>query len=189
MFRGLCLSQAELFYVYKPCVLTQPNELSALLRQSCTPIFFYTSSCETPLGTGPVPSYISLSTRELQTHQVRCTELSLRHLTPFLCLCCRCYSLGIDLPPSHPGGTAGERVVRSCAVHVGGIHQREARHRGEHPAGDRLHQQGLVRRRRGLGWVAHVLFDCTLCFLSFQQKLFDRHGAASVERHKDPSGW
>lgn len=59
-------------------------------------------------------------------------------------------------PPSHPGGADGECVVRSCAVHGGGIHQREARHRGEHPAGNRLHQQGLVRRRRGLGCTCAV---------------------------------
>lgn len=92
------------------------------------------------------------------------------------------------MPSSHSGSAAGECVVRSRAVHGGGVHQREARHRGEHPAGNRLHQQRLVRKKTwGPGRVVRVLFNCTLCFLSSQQKLFDWHGVASVERHKDPS--
>lgn len=74
----------------------------------------------------------------------------------------------MDLPTSRPGGAAGERVVGSRAVHGGGVHQREARHRGEHPAGNRLHQQRLVRKNTGDGsdWVANVLFNCVRRFLS-----------------------
>lgn len=77
-------------------------------------------------------------------------------------------------------------MVGSRTVHGGGVHQWETRHRGEHPAGNRLHQQRLVRKTRGMGWIG--LFNSIRCFLSFQQKLFDWNGAAFVERHKDPSG-
>lgn len=68
--------------------------------------YFYISSCETPLDTVAVRSYISPSTREPQTQRFRCTELSLRHLTPFFfffftfeCVATVVDSASICLPP------------------------------------------------------------------------------------------
>lgn len=56
--------------------------------------------------------------------------------------------------PTPPGGTAGERLVGPDPLHGGGLHQWAAGHGGEHPAGDGLHQQGLVRPPlRGQGCV------------------------------------
>lgn len=118
-------------------------------------------------------------------------KLASSHTSFYVGVCVSANAALIRLP-YRPGGAAGECLVRSRALHGGGVHQREARHGGEHPAGDRLHQQRLVRKTQGGGggeggrW--GCLFNCRLRFLSSQQKLFDRHGVASVERHKDPSG-
>lgn len=46
------------------------------------------------------------------------------------------------------GRAFGERVERPRALHGGGVQQRAAGHRGEHPAGSGLLQQGEV----GLSW-------------------------------------
>lgn len=64
---------------------------------------FYTSSCETPLNTVAVHSYISLSTREPQTQRFTRTKLSLHHLAPFffyIWVCCHfCWLRSICLCP------------------------------------------------------------------------------------------
>jgi hypothetical protein len=49
------------------------------------------------------------------------------------------------------GGAVGECLVRQSALHGGGVHQRTTGHRGEHPAGNRLQQQGQVCMGLGLG--------------------------------------
>lgn len=57
-------------------------------------------------------------------------------------------------------------MVGSCAVHGGGVHQREARHRGEHPAGNRLHQQRLARKTQGTGWIG-LHMHCLTVYVVF----------------------
>lgn len=129
------------------------------------------------LAAAAVRSRSSPRTRETQTQRFSCAELSLRHFTPFFLLCLSLLPWllltlrRLAFPPSHlrPGGAVGERMVGSRALHGGGVHQREAGHRREHPAGDRLHQQGLVRRTRG-GRGGESLDrgcqHCARCFLS-----------------------
>lgn len=121
--------------------------------------YFYTSSCETPIRHSCCallhkPEHQGTTNTAIQMYRIKFAS---SHTFFYAWVCCHCCWLCVDLPSSHPGGPAGECMVRSRAVHGGGVHQREARHRGEHPAGNRLHQQRLVRKTRETGWIGlHV---------------------------------
>lgn len=156
--------------------------------------YFYISSCETPLDTVAVRSYISPSTREPQTQRFRCTKLGLRHLTPFffflrlsvlpLLLTLRRFAF---LPSRRCGWRLHGRIACAtwwwCTPAGGKTQRRTSCWESTSPT-----KTGEGTTADGLDWVAHVLLYCIRCFPSFQQKLFDWNGVASVERHKDPSG-